>query len=68
MPESTNKAALLEEMEKEHQLLVQSIAKLSVDDLLAAATRGEWSIKDVMAHITDWEQHVLSWYRAGLAV
>jgi len=38
MPGPTNKAALLEEMEKEHQLLVQSIAKLSIDDLLAPAT------------------------------
>jgi len=66
MPGPTNKAALLEEMEKEHQLLVQSIAKLSIDDLLAPATCGEWSVKDVMAHITEWEQHALSWYRAGL--
>jgi len=43
MPGPTNKAALLEEMEKEHQLLVQSIAKLSTDDLLAPATCGDTS-------------------------
>ena len=66
MPEPTNKATFIEKMEKEHQLLVQSIAKLSTDDLLAPATCGEWSVKDVMAHITEWEQRILGWYRAGL--
>jgi hypothetical protein len=28
---------------------------------------GEWSAKDVLAHLTEWEQMVLGWYHAGLA-
>jgi hypothetical protein len=27
---------------------------------------GEWSVKDVLAHLIEWEQMVLSWYAAGL--
>ena len=27
---------------------------------------GEWSAKDVLAHLIEWEQMCLGWYRAGL--
>ena len=26
----------------------------------------DWSVKDILAHLTDWEQRFISWYRAGL--
>jgi len=28
---------------------------------------GEWSVKDVLAHLTEWQQMVLGWYHAGQA-
>ncbi len=27
---------------------------------------GEWSVKDVLAHLYEWERMALGWYRAGL--
>jgi hypothetical protein len=27
---------------------------------------GEWSVKDVLAHLIEWEQMVLGWHKAGL--
>jgi hypothetical protein len=26
----------------------------------------KWSVKDILSHLTDWEQRCLHWYRAGL--
>jgi hypothetical protein len=27
---------------------------------------GEWSVKDILAHLADWEQRFIGWYEAGL--
>jgi hypothetical protein len=27
---------------------------------------GNWSVKDILAHLVDWEKHFIGWYRAGL--
>jgi len=32
----------------------------------AGVTRGGWSVKDVLAHLVEWQQMNLDWYAAGL--
>ena len=70
LEESTNtpmkKTILIDEIMHAHQQLCDCIASLSAEDLMTPKTCGEWSVKDILAHITDWEQRILDWYRTGL--
>ncbi len=65
MPKHQKKAAFIAEMEESHQALTDCLSKLGDADWLKANTCGEWSIKDVVAHITDWETRCNEWYLAG---
>ena len=66
MPKPTTKKGLLEEIEKEHAALEEFLASLSPDDLTRSGVLGSWSAKDVLAHLLEWEQMFLGWYKAGL--
>jgi uncharacterized protein (TIGR03083 family) len=65
MPRPVNKAQLLETMQKEHQALDQALAPLTSEQISAVSRATQWSIKDVLAHLTAWEQMCLGWYKAG---
>jgi len=51
------------------------IERAALDDILApltprqmtksGVTRGGWSVKDVLAHLVEWQQMNLDWYAAG---
>lgn len=60
------KTILIDEIMHAHQQLCDCIASLSAEDLMTPKTCGEWSVKDILAHLTDWEQRILDWYRTGL--
>ena len=58
-------------------LLVEILReRTALDDLLAfltprqmtkaGVTRGGWSVKDVLAHLVEWQQMNLDWYAAGM--
>jgi hypothetical protein len=66
MPRPTTKHALLETMETERNALEQLLAELSPEEMRAPGIVGEWSVKDVLAHLLEWEQRVLRWHAAGL--
>jgi hypothetical protein len=66
MPRPTSKAELLTAIEKERGALEELLESLSSEDMIEPGVVGEWSVKDVLAHLTEWEQMVLGWYRAGL--
>ncbi|MEM9953933.1 MAG: ClbS/DfsB family four-helix bundle protein [Chloroflexota bacterium] len=34
--------------------------------MIDSGTVGDWSVKDVLAHLTAWQQMTLKWYRLGL--
>jgi hypothetical protein len=65
MTDPATKADLLERTRSEHLRLEAALAGIGEEAMLQPRTVGEWSIKDVLAHISDWEQRFLSWYRAG---
>jgi len=65
MTDPTTKAGLLERIRSEHRRLETALAGISPENMLRPGVVGEWSIKDILAHISDWEQRFLSWYRAG---
>jgi hypothetical protein len=66
MPRPTTKQQLLEMIDVERSALEQLLAELSPEQMVEPGIVGEWSVKDVLAHLLEWEQMVLSWHSAGL--
>jgi hypothetical protein len=60
------KESLLRDIQQEHQRLDDLINGISPQLLIEPGVIGEWSIKDIMAHLAAWEQLFLDWYRSGL--
>ena len=66
MPRPTSKTELLAAIEKERGALEKVLAPLTPEQMVDPGVVGEWSVKDVLAHLVEWEQMALGWYRAGL--
>ena len=60
-----SKAAILERLQTERRRLERNISQLGPEDMLRPGVVGEWSIKDILAHLADWEAHVLVWVEAA---
>lgn len=58
MEQQMNKSQLLSEMNSKYTELEQMLTPLSNTQLTTAGVNGEWSIKDILAHLAAW-QHVL---------
>ncbi len=56
-----DKTALLNTIQTEYAQFESLIAPLSETQLCTAPFEGEWSIKDIMAHIAVWEQLCTRW-------
>lgn len=65
MPKPLSKAALLSESEQEHAALEQFVAALTPGQMLQPGIVGEWSVKDGLAHLYEWEQMVQAWLAAA---
>jgi uncharacterized protein (TIGR03083 family) len=65
MQPSTRKAELLEQVRATHQALESLLSGLDPSQMTQPGVNGEWSVKDVLAHITWWEQHTLRRLRTG---
>lgn len=61
-----NKQEILDRIQTEHQRLEQNLDRLSDEQMTTPGVVGDWSVKDLLAHLTDWEQRFLDWYKAGL--
>ena len=60
------KGELLKDIQVEHRRLEKTIASASEEQLLQSGAVGEWSVKDVLAHLAEWERLFLDWYRSGI--
>lgn len=65
MQPSTQKAAILDRIRATHQPLEALLAQLNPDRMSQPGVNGDWSVKDMLAHITWWEQHLLRRLRTG---
>ncbi len=54
-----NRSRLLKRLETEWTAFKDSYAGLSDSDLLEAGVTGEWSVRDIVAHVTWWEEEAL---------
>lgn len=66
MTKHTTKDALLGAIGDERADLEASYANLSPDEMTRADAMDDWSVKDILAHLTDWEQRLLDWYAMGV--
>ncbi len=64
--EHLTKPELLQCIRVERDLLEETLARLTPDQMLQPGVDGEWSVKDVLAHISAWERRMLSWLGSHL--
>lgn len=65
MPRPTSKKQLLEQACTSYDALQTELDKLTPNAMVESGVVGEWSVKDVLAHLFAWQQMTLGWYRAG---
>ncbi len=65
MPQPKSKARILKRLETERRRLEQNLAGLSPDAMLQPGVVGPWSVKDVLAHLADWEARMPVWMEAA---
>jgi hypothetical protein len=66
MPRPHTKAQLLNETQQEYDALEGFLATLTPEEIIHPGALGEWSAKDVFAHLYEWQQMLFRWYEAGL--
>lgn len=54
-----NKDALFRRIEAGWRELQDALSGLSEEDMLEPGAVGEWSVRDLMAHVTTWEEEAL---------
>ena len=54
-----NKAEILAALKKRREELLNAIEDLSQEALLESGVVGEWSVKDLLAHISAWEAELI---------
>ena len=64
--ENIAKPELLIQIRTERKRLVEVLAALTPDQMLQPGASGEWTVKDVLAHISAWERRMLSWIGSHL--
>ncbi len=60
-----SKAGILHQLQTERRRLERNVSQLDPQDMLKPGVVGEWSVKDVLAHLADWEAHMLVWVEAA---
>jgi hypothetical protein len=60
-----SKSELLELTYSDHEKLVQKICDMTPSELVFPGSMGEWSVKDILQHLVDWEQRWIGWYKSG---
>ena len=66
MSRPINKVQLLAQSQKEFEALEEFLASLEPGRMTLPGALGEWSVKDVLAHLYEWQQMFFRWYEAGL--
>ena len=65
MPQPKSKEQIISRLQVERKRLEQNMALHYPKDMLQPGVVGEWSIKDVLAHLADWEEHFPVWVEAS---
>jgi hypothetical protein len=60
------KGEILRRVRTTHLELEEVVAQIPPEQMTQPGVNGEWTVKDVLAHITWWERHLLLRLRTGL--
>ena len=66
MPRPLNKTQLLEVSQKEYRKLETYLATLTPEQM-TTANPPDWSVKDILAHLYEWQLMFFTWYATGLS-
>ncbi len=66
MEEQIDKTTLLDKIRTEYAVFERLLAPLDEKQMTTAGINGEWSIKDVLAHITAWQQRLFDLLQAAI--
>ena len=66
MSRPLNKSELLAAIQKEYAALESLIGSLTPEQLVFSPASSAWSIKDILAHLFEWQQMFFTWYETGL--
>ena len=64
--EYPGKPKLLVHIRAERDFLEETLSRLTPEQMLAPGVDGEWSVKDILAHIVAWEQRMIRWIGSHL--
>jgi hypothetical protein len=59
------KEELLESIRTTRKLLENKFSKLTPTQMVWPGSMDDWSVKDILAHLVDWEQRFIGWYKVG---
>lgn len=65
MSRPLNKTQLLAAIDKEYGVIEKFLAPLTPEQMAFAPAPGAWAVKDVLAHLYEWQQMFFRWYEAG---
>jgi hypothetical protein len=66
MPRPQTKSDLLAEAQAEYESLNRFFETISPEKMVEPGALGEWSVKDVLAHLIEWQRMFFVWYETGL--
>ena len=66
MNEQLSKKKILELIESEQEALEKTLEGLSPQQMTQPGVESDWSVKDILAHITDWERRMVGWVEESL--
>ncbi len=61
------KPEILQNIRQERAHLEATLSRVSAEDMETPGVEGEWSIKDILAHIVAWEQRMIGWLQEAAA-
>jgi len=65
MAEPMDKASILDELRSKYAALAGILAPLDEAQMTTSGVIGDWSIKDILAHMSAWQQRLLAWLYAA---
>lgn len=65
MQSPTTKNELLATSQTDYRVLLSQVQRFSPAEQQTPGVNGEWAIKQMLTHLTAWEQLFLGWYQSG---
>ncbi|MEW6718284.1 MAG: ClbS/DfsB family four-helix bundle protein [Chloroflexota bacterium] len=64
--ETPSKAEMLDRIRSERTLLEELLTRMVREQMTQVGVEGDWSVKDILAHISTWERCMVGWIEEAL--